>query len=879
MNVSIKSNWFGRPYKAYGHHYVSIELTITNGSGNYEFRRQLYGNWTPYQDVISFGNKDGYAIHSYLFHLAFPIEVRDKTTGEVWSNNTFELFYKNNLTAIHMGTTPVIVNASLAVGATSLTVKGSGVIRIYKSNGATFDHLSEPIAQGTVGLGGQVVITIPPAVAGDKYVATASHRDPVGNRAYTFESLTSQWIECGGTKKIQLEATVEYTADTSYGKFLKVTSVTGGSGNYAVARLNNGVFDVAVNQVFDIPFGVDNIFVRDLNAPNDEHISVMVDGGVAPTSSGATYSFNMRTDFSSSTSSQNKTGFVVKYGRKVGSTFTQFDEFGNNDGRQSWAMASDADGMPQMGIVDPVQGSAVTALASNRVLMHPHSDGDVSQRFEILQAGNFTVNGDCLRAGQTNNPYSTPPQTNMSGTLKVLHNSTEKLSIPLTIKDEVKAISVPSFAVAIGDVVEIVVLNTSGDGSFGHYHVSSNAQLQMAGQSATAPTAPTLITSTPQAKGVTISGSGHVAGQYIIIFKDDVAHSLAITDGNGGFTFGAMYAGTYTAKASTADVMSVDSNAIVVNEGAISSCPLPTAVITNNQSTNTFVAGVGGFGLSCAFTNKTALQWYKDNLAISGATQQQLTVSLVQVTDAGVYKCKVINACGTGTTSEVWSNEITIVVTSPTQVNCALIGHLTPLGIWSASPSTPFKGIKFSNTGAKPFVGQIISENPLTFVLRGKNSVGSINLQGNQFVWASGIDGSVVNCLGGADTGIHGLQPPTDFPMPPNYELVNNVYQPVTGGSSTRLVTVPSKILSPCSGSTLQFGYSLVANTPPTSFEDSDGTKMLTTQGGETVEVTTGGEIYQYKDFILQAGTYYFYARQKDLPTNVVFLFQYVLTI
>lgn len=877
MNVTVKSNWFGRPYKAFAHHYVSIGFDITGGSGSYEFRRQLYGGWTAWQDVVEFGNKDGYAIHSYLFHLAFPIEVRDKNnTATVWSNPNFELLYNNNLTAIHMGTTPVIVDASLAVGATSITVKGTATdfIQIYKSNGAEFDHLSEPVASGFLGLGATKAFTIPPAVAGDKYVATATSRDPINNRTYSFESLSSQWIEVGGTKKIQLEATIQYTADTSTGKFLKVTSVTGGSGNYAIGRLNNGTFDVAVNQVFDIPFGVDNIFIRDVNAPNDEHISVLVYGGTAPSGAGQTYNYNLRTDFSSSSANQDKTGFRVKYGKKVGSTFTQFDQFGNFDNRQAWAMASDADGMPQIGI-DENQGT----LAGNRILMHPHTDGNATVLFEILKAGTFQFNGDSVRAARTDNPWSSPPQSGMSGTLKIIHNGTERVSILLNTQDEVKAIST-GFAVSVGDIVHLEMQNTSGDGSFGHYHVSGGLSLVEQGSgTVTAPAPPTISGATPRPKGTILTGTVNGAGQHVIIFRNDVAHSLAITDGAGNFSFGAMYAGTYTARNSTAQLISLDSNAIVITETA-SVCPLPTISIENNQPSNTIQAG-GGFGLTATFTNKTSLQWYKDGIALSGETGQMLTISLAQVTHGGTYKCKAINACGTGTTSEVFSNEIVITVTSGSQIDCANIVHLTPLGVWSASPNTPFKAVKFSNTGSKPFVGQITSENPLKFVIRGKNSVGSINLQGNQFVWASGIDGTVVNCLGGADTGIGGLTPPTDFPMPPNYEVVGGVYQPISGGTgTTKNMRIPAKMpaVSPCNTAVLQFGYSNAQSTQPTNWADSDGVVRLLTSGGVTVEVSSGGDLYQYKEFPVLSGTYHCFTRQKDDTSNVVYIGAYTVS-
>ena len=61
MNVTLKSNWFGRPYKAYAHHYIGMQIA-PSVADNYEFRRDIYndGSWTDWQDLVEFGNKDGY---------------------------------------------------------------------------------------------------------------------------------------------------------------------------------------------------------------------------------------------------------------------------------------------------------------------------------------------------------------------------------------------------------------------------------------------------------------------------------------------------------------------------------------------------------------------------------------------------------------------------------------------------------------------------------------------------------------------------------------------------------------------------------------------------------------------------------------------------
>ncbi len=867
LSVTKKSNNFGRPYKAYGHHWIAANFQITGGSGNYEFRRQLYGNWTAWQDVISLGNKDGYEIHTYFWHMVIPIEIRDKNNNSlVWSDPNFELLYNNNLTAIPMGTTPAFTSG-ISVGATTVTVRGttSSLIKVYKSNtNGDFDSLSEPVGTGVVGLGGTVTITIPSAQAGERYVATATHKDVLNNRKYSFESLSSNYIQVGGGDMPQLVAVVTEGNATANGKMITVDSVTGGNGNYSIGLLNNGTFDKQVGVAFEIPFGLSNIFIKDTTA-NVTQISVMVDGGVAPSGGGTTYGFDFRNDYSSSSASQNKTGFTVAYGRRVGSMFTQFDEFGNNDGRQAWAMASDADGMPQLGIDDPAQNTSVTGLSGDKILMHPHADGDVSMKFGILQAGTFSVNSNAMRAGRTDNPWSSPPQSGMSGTLKVFHNGVEKLSVLLNTQNEIKTANVAGFSVAVGDVVEYVITNTSGDGSFGHYHIGGGVSLVTAGGgTATPPTAPTIPLGT-KVVGDAINGGN--ASDFVIVLKDGYPESLAIKNGTN-WEWGAMKEGVYTFKNSTSTLLSEDSGVINVNPSG-STCPTPSITIVSGQG-NSIAVG-GGTTFSFTASNKTRQQWYKDNQPIAGATGSTLLINVATLADAGAYFCRAYNECGTGTASQADSNVINLTITGGGG-NCN-ISHLSPIGVWAASPSTPFKAVQFSNTGSKPFLAQIITESPLVFQLRGKNAASSTNLQGSAFTYASGVDSSVVNCLGGEDTGLGGLYAPTDFPLPPNYQKdANGLYTPIT--SATQNLRIPAKLpnVSPCNSAVLQFGYSSAQNIDPTNWFDSQGVVRLAAVNNATVEVSSGGDLYQYKEFAVPAGVYHCFARQKDDPSNVLYI-------
>lgn len=57
------------------------------------------------------------------------------------------------------------------------------------------------------------------------------------------------------------------------------------------------------------------------------------------------------------------------------------------------------------------------------------------------------------------------------------------------------------------------------------------------------------------------------------------------------------------------------------------------------------------FNVAASSSLPKTYQWYKDNIAIEGATETSLTLDNLQVSDAGGYKCIVTNDCGSTTSS------------------------------------------------------------------------------------------------------------------------------------------------------------------------------------------------------------------------------------
>lgn len=601
MQVEFISNHFGRPYLDDNHHRINVGFKITGGSGSYQYRRVLFGNTTGWTDVetttTETNNEDGYIINTHFFHGTIGIEIADKNNAaNFYINPSFELFYNNELTALPIGDTPIIVNSSLAVGATSITVKTrkqNSFVRLWKSTysqdpngvmGQNFQPTSKPISVGITDLSGDIVFTIPSAVAGDRYIASAQS-------FFDFESFTTNYIEVGGSKKTQLTTTLTYGSVTGTGRNITVNSVTGGTGSYSIGLLNNGIFDKSVGTSFEIPFGFSNIYVKD-NGSTDRFVSVAVDGGTATT--GTIYTGNLRSKFSESS---NPNG-VVKFGTILtDNSFVLLDNFATRDRRRCWGKAGFD--FPQVGVDD-------TGLATSRVFLHPCGGYGSLSVYQLLAkaairytcegTGVLRLQGDSLRPLQTNNFFDTNnPRPALDDRFQILLNGVVKYTVVHTVQNQVVPFDI-TIDVANGDFVDFAVDSgdfdeNNGDMSFDHVHIGCNYTLSTTGQGIT-PTAPRITTLTPQGIGTDLVGDGNQVGDYVIMYLNNYPYSLARITGNGtGFVHGAMEAGTWRARISRNKILSDLSNAIVVNVGATldPTPPIPdvTSIAINNAITGT----------------------------------------------------------------------------------------------------------------------------------------------------------------------------------------------------------------------------------------------------------------------------------------------------
>lgn len=591
LTVKVVSNFFGRPFKGYQHHWIWLRFIVTGGTGSYQFRRNTNNtpndesSWQAWTDIkpdsyVGLENKDGYPIDTFWWHQVMPIQVRDKNNpSATWQNHSFEVFYNNQETGIPMGDTPIIVNTSIAAGDTTLTVKTakrSSLVAVYKSTyspdgngvlGQNFQPLIERIVEGRSSLSGEITLTVPAMVLGERYCVTAQTRDD-------FESLASNWIEVGGAKKIQLTVNYTYGDTVSDGRMITVTSVTGGSGNYSIGLLNNGTFDKSVGTAFKIPFGFSNLFVKD-NGSTDLYVSVAVDGGSL--ASGQTYTGSLRSKYSTSANPNGS----VKFGlRLANGTFEIFNDFAQHDGRLGWGKAGFA--FPHIGIED-------SNLATNRILLHPAGNStasgenyglfaDAAAIYVCEATGVINLKGDSVRTTQTSNPWANPPLTALDSRFQIIHNGNVIHEAIHTLQDIVVSYDL-TFNVSQNDEILFIGdsydLTDNGDNSFDHVHASASWVLAANGAGGVTPPTPTITSNTPLAIKSFVQGNGHKAGDYIVVYKDDFPFSLAILE-DSIFRFGAMFAGRYKVKISRNKLLSDASNVVTVNEGAI---PVPAAPV------------------------------------------------------------------------------------------------------------------------------------------------------------------------------------------------------------------------------------------------------------------------------------------------------------
>lgn len=635
ISVTLKQNKFGRPYKAFPHHYIGLAATLTGGSGQYQMRFSPdWDNWFDIQTSNSIlSNKDGYIIALAFWHGTYNLEFRDKANiTDTVAVNAYELFYANQDTGIPMGDTPYIVNIDTAISTsiTIKTVKPNSIVRVYRSradknNNQTFFPTDEPFREGISNSAGEITLSLPITNSGIRVCATAFSENE-------FESLSTNYIEINGTKKKQIQATIAYGAATGTGRKITVTAITGGSGSYSIGTLNNNLFPYILNQEFEIPFGKSNIFIRDNNAePNVEwHISLSVDGG---SSTQTFYNHDIRNNFNIGSN----TG-AIRYGKLVGTTFTAANEYASHDGRISWGFSGT--NFPAIGIYE----NSTFTLPPDRLLFHPNVVESGCIRYTATASGTLSISGNSMRVGVIVHPYLTLGY-NLTSKFKILHNGVIKYSYTHVSQNGNQDFNL-NFQVANNDIIDLVVeCGDESDFNYDHVHVKAALSLATAGTTTTAPTAPVLSNSTPILTGNNILGTGVQSGDFVVMYKNGYPESLAITSGSN-FTHGAMYDGTWTAKIARNKVLSAASNAIITNQTGNTAPPAPI-ILSSDMN-------IGGT-ISGTTTQAGAILIFKDGIQIpqsSTTTPNGLSFTWsFTPSEIGNYTFKLTNANGTSSDS------------------------------------------------------------------------------------------------------------------------------------------------------------------------------------------------------------------------------------
>jgi hypothetical protein len=211
-------------------------------------------------------------------------------------------------------------------------------------------------------------------------------------------------------------------------------------------------------------------------------------------------------------------------------------------------------------------------------------------------------------------------------------------------------------------------------------------------------------------------------------------------------------AGTYTAVA-TNSAGSVSSNAATLTISADSGPTVVAPTITTQPNSQTVVElSSVSFTVAASGTPTPTLQWFKNGVAISGATNTTFTISNASLNDAGSYTVVATNSAGSAT-----SNAATLTVTSAASTNAPMIttqpisqtvaanSTVTFTVAASGSPAPTYQwfrnGITFSGwTGASLTVSGVTSNDVGTYVAVATNSSGSATSNGATLTLGTSTD-------------------------------------------------------------------------------------------------------------------------------------------
>lgn len=856
LNVTVLSNKFGRVTPGSNIlHAVSVGFKITGAvSGTPTFEKRINGGtWLPFNTDHSW-NKDGYITQWFLPPHTYDFSVREVGyEGDVTNITNYNAVADLESHGLHsVGSTPKILNTVLEVGSnktlTIKTIEPNQVVRLYASvldSGEEKFNFNDPILiEGVSDTDGIFVASIPTVRNNQKFYPTAQG-------TYELESIAGNGIIAGltvGAVQQQLDINISVGSATGAGRPVTVT-VTGGSGNYSIAKDRLSGFNYLPNQSFELAFGRKYVIVK------DNSTGVVFSKAIHIISAGqqTIVDLGLRSNFSNAA---NPTGnWTYGYINKNDNVFTAFDNYGTRDGKSAWGKTSYQ--LPLVGY-----GGNTYPLDVNAIALVPHTleqgssigfgETQAVAKYTFANAGIFNT---------TNFKVKKPTPGSIGATtfyLKYIVKFNDVILYQGVLDGfgEELQLSIQNLSVQSGDVISIIAdaANDSDTSSPDHdeLHVIFEGQLSTSTYVApTAPTAPILAVGTGAStstinQGTSIKVLSSPATNWISLFKNGYLVTMFETTqvvADYVYEYFGGVSGTYNAKSVASGVYSSSATSnFLVQASVLPSVSAPVIITASPLSIGQTVV------ITCSSVG--SLYIYKDAAYLAAISIDTIGNVNYTPTATGSYTFKIFR-------SGVLSAASGTMVINSGSTDCSAFVNDFVLGSIMSRP------LKVYDVNGHKVIKEVIDAN--TFSIKNANFL--------KLETVTSVYKAYTSCFGFANN---------NFITALTQSNIGNIngytWSYTQDGMSTPILILNTsqadvyRIIAntDCSGKRILFAYSATVSNPSlipdSSYLTPDGITKVNTLG---IEDVNGKDSY-YKELSLAPGVYNFFYKVEGSPNTPV---------